>query len=446
METFFSRYRNLVVLLAVLLVQVIGLAVQVRKALPPSGSGPVTAAGLAQGPKDGRSVRLIRLWAAGMVTPFERAIHGSHEGMSGLWSDYIDLRHTRDENKELLQTVDRLRLEQAMLREDALQGQRLQALLKFQESYVYKTTPAQVIGTSGSIQSHVIWIDKGSSEGLVRDNAVITPDGIVGKVREVFEHSAQVLVINDQTSGAGVVLETTRIRGILRGNLFGQPQVINILADQRIQPGEHVLTAGGDQIFPRGLPVGVVQQVVRDPDRGSFINVIVKPAANLEHLDEVLVITSLDAHLSPQQLADLTTSEELKGAEAAADAERKKAAAEMAERLPGLKDPNAPVPAPAKTGPDGKTLPPPVPVTPKPIPAKHPDRFSPGAAGDTGTPDTGAETPAAGDTGSEKSAAPKPAAPKPAVPKPATPKTNAPKPDAPKSDTPKFGKAAGRTR
>jgi rod shape-determining protein MreC len=446
MEGFFSRYRNLIVLLAMLLVQVIGLAVQVRKALPPSGAGPATAAGPTQGPKDGRSVRLIRLWAAGMVTPFERAIHGSHQGMSGLWSDYIELRHTRDENKELLQTVDRLRLEQAMLREDALQGQRLQALLRFQESYIYKTTPAQVIGTSGSIQSHVIWIDKGSSDGLARDNAVITPDGIVGKVREVFEHSAQVLVINDQTSGAGVVLETTRIRGILRGNLFGQPQVINILADQRIQPGEHVLTAGGDQIFPRGLPVGVVQQVARDPDRGSFINVIVKPAANLEHLDEVLVITSLDAHLSPQQLADLTTSEELKGAEVAADAERKKAAAEMAERLPGLKDPNAPAAAPAKTGPDGKPLPPPVPATPKPIPAKHPDRFSPGAAGDTGTPDTGAETPDTSDAGSEKPAVPKSAAPKPAAPKPATPKTNAPKPDAPKSDTPKFGKAAGRTR
>ena len=71
---------------------------------------------------------------------------------------------------------------------------------------------------------------------------------------------------------------------------------------------------------------------------------VVKPAANLQHLDEVLVITSLEAHLSPQQQADLATSEELKGAEVAAEAERKKAAAEMAERLPGLKDPNAPPP------------------------------------------------------------------------------------------------------
>ena len=64
----------------------------------------------------------------------------------------------------------------------------------------------------------MFYIDKGKDEGIDRDMAVITPDGIVGKVRDVFPHSAQVLAINDQSSGAGVILETTRIRGILRGN------------------------------------------------------------------------------------------------------------------------------------------------------------------------------------------------------------------------------------
>jgi rod shape-determining protein MreC len=430
MESFFSRYRNLIVLLAVLLVQVIGLAVQVRK--PASAAGQSGPPGLSLGQRDGPGVRLIRLWAADMVTPFERAIHGTGQGANGLWAEYIDLRHTRAENKQLQQTIDRLRLEQAMLHEDALQGQRLQGLLKFQESYIYATTPAQIIGSSGTLQSRLVWLDKGSSDGLGPDMAVVTPDGIVGKVRDVFAHTAQVLMINDQTSGAGVVLETTRIRGILRGNASGRPQVINILADQRIQPGERVLTAGGDQIFPRGLPVGVVERVERDPERGSFINVIVKPAADLQHLDEVLVITSLDAHLSAQQKVDLATSEDLKGAEAAADAERKKAAAEMAERLPGLKDPNAPAPT---VGPDGKPLPatPGVPATAKPIPAKHPDRFSPGGQDDTPANGTGSSSQdnAAPDArpndGTAKPAQSKPANPKPVKPKPAAPKSpNAP--------------------
>ena len=73
------------------------------------------------------------------------------------------------------------------------------------------------------------------------------------------------LAINDQTSGAGVILETTRLRGILRGNASGRVQIVGLLADQRIQPGEKVLTAGGDLVFPRGLPVGVVEKVVPGP-------------------------------------------------------------------------------------------------------------------------------------------------------------------------------------
>ena len=405
MEPFFSRYRNLIVLLAALLLQVMGLAVQVRR--PVAVAADVPGGPAVHVSKDGQGVLLIRLWAASLVTPFERVIHGSGEGVNGLWNDYVDLRHTQEQNKELQQTIDRLRLEQAELREDALQGQRLQAMLKFRENYAYQTVAAQVIGTSGSSQSRIIYLDKGSADGLQPDMAVITGEGIVGKVRDVFAHSAQVLMINDQTSGAGVILETTRIRGILRGNTAGQPQVINILADQRIQPGEHVLTAGGDQIFPRGLPVGVVEQVQRDPERGSFINVVIKPAANLQHLDEVLVITSLEAHLSAQQQADLATSEELKGAEAAADAERKKAALEMEERLPGLKDPNAPV-TPPVLGPDGKPVVAP-PVAPKPLPALHPDRFSPGSAGNAATSGdsntTG--TDATGSDSGAKSAAPK---------------------------------------
>jgi rod shape-determining protein MreC len=379
MESFLSRYRNLIVLLLALLLQVVGLAVQVRKA-----GAAVSAGGIPHAKADGPGVLLIRFWAASLVTPFERTLHGAGQGLTGLWTNYLDLRHTQEENKELQATIDRLRLEQAELHEDALQGQRLQALVKFQQNYVYQTVPAQVIGTSGSRQSRMIYLDKGADAGLKPDMAVITSEGIVGKVRDVFPHSAQVLLINDQTSGAGVVLATTRIRGILRGNAAGQPQVVNILADSRIQPGEPVLTAGGDQIFPRGLPVGVVEKVERDTERGAFINVIVKPAAHLDTLDEVLVVTSLEAHLSQQQLADLAASEDLKGPEvaaAAAEAARKKAALEMEQRLPSLTDPNAPAPA-TVIGPDGKPEPAP-PVVPKPLPVLHPDRFSPGAAGGT---------------------------------------------------------------
>jgi rod shape-determining protein MreC len=328
-------------------------------------------------------------------------------GTERLWLDYLDLRHVREQNQELQKTIDRLRLEQAALLEDARQGQRLQSLVDFQQKYIYKTVAAQTIGSSGSDLSRVFYIDKGSADGLGRDMAVITADGIVGKVRDVFPHSAQVLVINDQTSGAGVILETTRIRGILRGNALGQPQIVGILYDQRIQPGEKVLTAGGDLIFPRGLPVGVVEKVVRDPERENFIDVVVKPAAHLDRLDEVLVITSTAPRFSSEQQQDLATSEQLMGPEAEAMKEQKKASAIMAERLPGLTDPNAPavnqgaIPANAQPGqnpPAAAAIP--EQGQPKLLHPQHPDRFTPGTAAEippdsdaAPAPDTSPETP-----------------------------------------------------
>ena len=399
MESFFIRYRNVLVLLTLLVVQIVGLAVQVRR----TDSGRNTL-----DPRDGPGVRLIRLWADAVVSPPERLIHQSKLGTTNLWNQYIDLRHTQQDNQELQKTIDRLRLEQAALLEDAKQGQRLQALQNFQEKYIYKTVAAQAIGSSGSDQSRVFTIDKGSNYGLKPDMAVITPDGIVGKVREVFPGTAQVLAINDQSSGAGVILETTRLRGILRGNAIGQPQIVGILADQRIQPGEKVLTAGGDLIFPRGLAVGVVDKVVRDPDRDAFIDVIVKPAAHLDRLDEVLVITATEARFSEQQQQDLATSEALKGPEAAAIEEQKKASAIMAERLPGLIDPKHPPdqqPLLDSTNPS---------LLGRPPQALHPDRFTPGGANQNAP---GSGNP--GETDADKKASPPGAQANPAT--PATP-------------------------
>ena len=227
---------------------------------------------------------------------------------AAMWSNYLDLRHVRQQNQELKERVSRLQLEQAALLEDARQGQRLQALLAFKEHYIYSTVPAQVIGTSGTDQSRILYIDKGAKDGLKPDMAVITPDGIVGKLKDVFGHTSQVLVISDQTSGAGVLLESTRLRGVLRGNALGQPQIINMLPDERVKPGERVITSGGDQIYPRGLPVGVVDQVVPDTSNPPYIDILIKPAANLGHLEEVLVITEASDHMPQKEQQDLAQS------------------------------------------------------------------------------------------------------------------------------------------
>jgi len=388
---FITRYKNALFLIAVLLVQAIALAMQVR--------APVDS-----GRPDGPSVRLIRMWATSTVTPFERAAHAVGSGTRHGWSDYIDLRHVRQQNKDLQQQLTRMRIEQAAIAEDAIQGRRLQALLAFKEQYVGSTVAAQVIGSSGSDQSHVLTIDKGSRDGLRPDMAVITQDGIVGKLRDVFPNTAQVLEINDQTSGAGVILASTRIRAILRGTIAGRAQIGNLTADSRIKPGEQVLTSGGDQVYPRGLPVGTIESIAPDPDHQPYTAIVVHPAVNLDRVEEVLVITGTQSNLPPDAQQDLTAAE----AQHAADL--------SAERLPGIHDDQAP-------GAPGSAAPPVTPVTPAtglpviplphPIPTVHPDRYSSGSSPPASSLTPGAPiTPQAAQPASNPQLAPKPDEPK----------------------------------
>jgi rod shape-determining protein MreC len=352
---FITRFKNALFLIAVLLAQAIALAMQVP--------APANA-----GEPDSHKVRLIRMWATATVTPFERAVHAVDYGVHHGWSDYIDLRHVRQQNNDLKQQLTRMRIEQAAIAEDALQGRRLQAMLGFRERYVGSTVAAQVIGTSGSDLSRVLTIDKGSRDGLKPDMAVITQDGIVGKVREVFPTTSYVLEINDQSSGAGVILASTRIRAILRGTVAGRVQIGNLSADSRIKPGEQVVTSGGDQVYPRGLPVGTIESIAPDPDRQLYTAIVVRPAVNLDRVEEVLVITSTQSDLPLAGQQDLATAE----AQHAADL--------SAERLPGIHDDQAPsTPANGATPAAPGTPTAPVPATiPHPPPTVHPDRFTSG--------------------------------------------------------------------
>ncbi len=360
MESFFSRYKNALVLIVVLLAQVIGVAIQVRRPLPKEHAQP-----------DAGGVRLIRYWAISLVSPPERLVHWLGASILGVWDNYLDLIHVRQQNKDLQAELQRLHIEAGGIVEDARQGQRLQQLLAFKEKYVYQTVPAQIIGTSGTEQSRILSINIGSKDGVGVDMPVITADGIVGRIREVFPHTSQVLEITDPTSGAGVILATTRIRGILRGNALGQPQVINVMPDERIKAGEPVVTSGGDQIFPRGLAVGVVDRVVADPDHDPLVDVLIHPAANLSQLEEVLIITNMGDQVTPRQKLDMMQSE------AAANAEQLKASEVLAERLPSRIDPDAPQTDDATSDEAADAAGESIGRPMRPPAALHPDRFTP---------------------------------------------------------------------
>jgi rod shape-determining protein MreC len=231
----------------------------------------------------------------------------------------------RKQNRQLQAEVDQLKLEQVRLQQDAEQARRLRALLGFTQHYVGQLLPAQVIGTSGSEQSHVIQIDKGWKNASIKvDMPVITPDGVVGKVKDVFPYTSQVLLINDRDSGAGVILQNSRLQGVLRGSPQGELRIGEMMSDEKIDVGEQVVTSGGDRIYPKGLPVGTVSQVSPDKDNEPFLAVKVKPAADINRLEEVLVVTKI-AQDGPDKNAEA-------GDVRAADI--------LAERLPSIPKPD----------------------------------------------------------------------------------------------------------
>ena len=272
-------------LLVLLMAQVIVLATQVRR--PDAVTG--------------ESMSLMRVWIVTAFVPAEKTIASAGSGIGNLWGSYIDLRGVRAQNENLQSELDRLRLEEVSLAEDAGQARRLQALLGFREKFISQTVAAQVIGTSGSEHSHVLYIDKGARDGIKADMPVITPKGIVGKISRIFpDNTSQVLEINDATAGAGVMLERSRLRGVLRGMPSGIPEILHIMSDEKIVIGEPVVSSGGDQIYPRGLPIGTVFSIGRDPDGGPFMVVQVKPSADLDRVEEVLVITKV-VEKAPEQ-------------------------------------------------------------------------------------------------------------------------------------------------
>ncbi len=378
METFFARYRNALILALVLIAQFILLAVQVRPHLP--GAAMADQAG----------VRALRLGVSTVVTPPESALHKGGLSFRNFWSSYVDLVDVKERNEQLEAEKEQLELEQAALAEDARQGERLRALLAFKEHYIDTTVPAQVVGASGSDHERLLSLDKGSDDGIAVDMPVITPDGIVGRIRDAAPHASQVLEISDPTSATGVLLEDTRIRGILRGDTVGRPEIVNIMPDDRIKPGQLVLTSGGDQIFPRGLPVGVVDKVVPDADNLPLVDVVLKPAANLNRLEEVLVITGTATAPTERDRRDLAKSEGAAAAIKAAAAEKAAEAAEaaleaqrasdiLAQRLPSasnVENPDAPDAAPGASPATADSAAAPL----HPPGSLHADQYTPGGA------------------------------------------------------------------
>jgi rod shape-determining protein MreC len=275
-----SRHKSLFLLAGVILLQVLLLAVQIKRD--------------SQG-------RLIRTWTVGAVSPFERAGSYGFGWFRNMWRNYFALRGTRKDNEDLRRENDVLKLRVAQLAGKAAEADRLAALLQFRQSQAdVPMVAARVIGGSAGTASQTIELDRGEKDGIRRNMGVITPDGVVGKIIEAYPNTSQVLLLTDRDSGVGAKLADSGIQSPVGG--VGEPLLAMkyIPNEDDVNMGARVVTSGLDHIFPRDLPVGTITEIKPGP---SFKQIRIKPAANLEKLEEVLVLLTLHQLKEPEAVA-----------------------------------------------------------------------------------------------------------------------------------------------
>lgn len=229
------------------------------------------------------------------VTPVQSLILGIQDSITGVWNDYFFLIGVHEENEALKKTIYSLVEENRRLGEDAKQNERLRALLEFKQSLPYHTTGASIIGYNFERWSRTVVLDKGSSDGIEKDQAAIAFGGIVGRIIEVSGGSSRVLLTTDLRSNIDVMIERSRVKGVVEGNGTDGLVMKYVRQVDEVKVGDQVITSGLSGIFPKGLIVGEVTRVEKSGDN-FFKNVEVRPAVDLGRLEEVLVIKERSFH------------------------------------------------------------------------------------------------------------------------------------------------------
>jgi rod shape-determining protein MreC len=244
MEALLSRYRNLTVLLVVVVAQLIYLAYQV---------------------KTNGDERLIRVWAVTAVTPMAGIVEVTRRNTIGFLEDYFILLDVREQNRRLHADNDRLRMENVYYRNQLSTAVNARALTAFQKETPSRTIAARVIGNSTVATAKAVFIDRGFTSGIKKGMPVVTAEGIVGKVSAAYPLVSQVLLVTDPTFKVGIESQRGHVHGVLNCGT-GQCAVEQIQNEDKVTAGEWFYTSGEDRIFPRGFPVGTV--VSAQPGQG----------------------------------------------------------------------------------------------------------------------------------------------------------------------------------
>jgi rod shape-determining protein MreC len=223
------------------------------------------------------------------VAPISKSFQLTVRGVKGVYEEYVALRKTREGNVQLRQEITRLQTQLTEYHEAYLENQRLRRLLDFKNAVKAEAIPAQVVVHDPSGWFQTLIVDKGALDGVGADMPVVNDEGVVGRVMDVSERYARVVLITDPASAIDGLIERNRMRGVVAGKDASSCLLKYVRGNFDVQMGDLIITSGKDGVFPKGLRLGRVKAVRKDPVV-LFQIIEVEPTVRLGAIEEVLVL------------------------------------------------------------------------------------------------------------------------------------------------------------
>jgi rod shape-determining protein MreC len=237
-----------------------------------------------------RGVPMLEQAVFGVFSEVQRVANGVTTGVRTSWQNYFALQQVQEENERLKQQISALQIRLQQERSLAQQSQSLQKLLELKTSSELATTAANVIAGGASPEFRTITIDKGTSEGVHGDMAVISPEGIVGRVIQPSPRAAKIQLLIDRNAAAGAMVERTRAQGVVIGTGADELRMDYVSGSAEVKADDVVVTSGIDGIYPKGFVIGQIQSVKRGA--GGYSSIVVRPAVDFSALEAVLIVVT----------------------------------------------------------------------------------------------------------------------------------------------------------
>jgi len=224
-----------------------------------------------------------------VLNPFVYFASQTKNFVTGVWSGYINLVDVNKDNIILKNKNGRLVLENNILKEKMVEYERLKKLLNFKDYSNFKTLACNIVGRNLEGYIKYIIIDRGSKDGIKKKDPVISYNGLVGKVSEVYYSTAKVIVSLNLNSNVSVLNSRTRSVGIARGD--GRGRLIVDFYDRldNVLVNDEFLTSGLGGVYPKGIVVGHVNSIKHEKT-GLFKSISLEPEVDFYKLENVLVV------------------------------------------------------------------------------------------------------------------------------------------------------------